>query len=82
MTVRPEPWSEPRMMTADEWNRLYPVGTPVKYFAIRGRGATSETKTRSEAWTLGSGHPVVNIHGVAGGVSLDHCVPMPKRESR
>jgi len=58
--------------TADDWNRHVPEGTPVLYFPLRGTFDYLATRTRSPAWTLGSGHHVVKVDGVAGGVSLDH----------
>lgn len=30
------------------------------------------TKTRSVAWTLGSGEPVVAVKGYPGGIALSH----------
>lgn len=80
---------------ADEFNRRYPIGTPVMaYPGIRpehpvavahqkrvaeGRtyGDTDpcnrlETVTRTPAWTLGHGEPVVSVEGYAGGICLTH----------
>lgn len=70
-------------MTAAKWNETHPVGTPVTYFPVRGRFDNGrETKTRSEAWELGGGHPVVMVEGVSGGVSLEHLhVPKPHQET-
>lgn len=83
-------------MTAEEFNSLFPVGTPVvAYPGIRpehpvavayrkaveaGRTVTGEmnpctrleTVTRTPAWTLGHGTPVVSVDGYAGGIVLDH----------
>lgn len=83
-------------MTADEFNSLYPVGTPVvAYPGIRpehpvavafrkavegGRAFRSETDpckrletvTRTPAWELGHGEPVVSVKGYAGGICLTH----------
>lgn len=61
-------------LTAEKWNETVPVGTEIRYFPIKGRDEFRVTKTRSEAWTLGSGDAVVLIEGQAGGVSIDHCV--------
>lgn len=60
-------------MTADEWNALHPIGTPVRYTSVRGRPETArDTKTRSEAWVLGDGKTaIVKVDGVGGGVHLD-----------
>ena len=74
-------------MSADEFNRLHPVGTPVTAYpgvrpeyaaelAARWGRAPSEvptlhTRTRSAAWMLGP-EPMVAVDGYAGGISLDH----------
>ena len=61
-----------KCVTADDWNLLRPVGTKVRYFPIMGELGSLDTKTKSIAWALGDGHPVVLIEGVIGGVSLRH----------
>jgi len=39
---------------AEEWNKLYPVGTPVmSYKLINPLAEGNETKTRSLAWVMG-----------------------------
>jgi hypothetical protein len=62
-------------MTETAWNAAYPVGTAVRYWPIwppvDGLPPV-DTKTRSEAWTLGSGDVVVLIEGKSGGVHLSH----------
>jgi hypothetical protein len=61
-------------MTADEWNAKYPVGTSVCYYPVMKPGIAdcAVTKTRSEAWTLGSGDVVVMLENMSGGKSIDH----------
>jgi hypothetical protein len=62
-------------MTADEWNKRYPIGTPVRYSPVMPLAAgmdTIDTVTRSPAWTLGSGHHVVLVKGLPGGIHLAH----------
>lgn len=59
-------------ITAEEFNRRYPVGTEVRYYETIWDENTLSSKTRSEAWTLGHGEPVVLIEGKTGGVSLGH----------
>lgn len=59
-------------MTAKEWNDTYTPGTRVAYRPLKGDPRGELTRTRSEAWELGSGHPVVLVDGVSGGVSLEH----------
>ncbi|MEU6237384.1 hypothetical protein, partial [Kitasatospora sp. NPDC047058] len=62
-------------------NDRYPVGTPVTaYPGVRPEHPAYsalddhrlETRTRSAAWTLGHGEPVVAVEGYAGGISLEH----------
>lgn len=84
-------------MNAEQFNALYPVGTPVRAYpsvrpehplavAIRERQTSGrsvdagdeelcralETVTRTAAWTLGHGEPVVSVDGYAGGICLTH----------
>ncbi|MFD9070588.1 hypothetical protein [Streptomyces lasiicapitis] len=66
-------------MTADEFNALYPVGTPViAYPLTRPEGKAPEfferleTTTRTPAWNLGHGVPVVSVEGYPGGIALSH----------
>jgi hypothetical protein len=69
-------------LTSDQWNERHPIGTPViAYPGIRPEyaaeiGSTScprlVTRTRSRAWNLGHGEPVVSVDGYAGGISLEH----------
>ncbi|MEU2510211.1 hypothetical protein ABZ621_36740 [Streptomyces sp. NPDC007863] len=71
-------------MTADEWNALYPVGTPVvaypscrpEYDAVTAAKYRLVTVTRSRAWNLGHGAPVVAVDGYAGGIHLTHVDPL------
>mgnify|MGYP001107962775 CR=1 FL=1 len=57
---------------AEEFNRDHRLGTPVRYYPIGRVAEYSDTETRSPAWALPSGHAVVQIRGMSGGVSLDH----------
>jgi hypothetical protein len=57
---------------AAEFNAAHPVGTQVRYYPLIGEGEFVETKTRSPAWSLGCGEPVVSLEGKSGGFSLDH----------
>ncbi|WP_371671252.1 hypothetical protein OG985_28700 [Streptomyces sp. NBC_00289] len=66
-------------MTADEWNARHPIGTPViAYPLTRPEDGFPdyferlETTTRTPAWTLGHGEPVVSVDGYAGGICLTH----------
>lgn len=63
-----------------QWNTRVPLGTHVD--AAPGApadegGAVIRTRTRSAAWTLGSGTPVVAVEGYPGGIALDHVTIVP-----
>ena len=62
---------------ARDFNKRFPVGTPVRYYHIRGVDEFVETVTRSEAWPLGHGAVVVKIMGKTGGVLIDHVFALP-----
>lgn len=49
----------------------YPSGTKVT--VTLDDGSEWQTRTRSEAWALGSGAPVVLLEGKTGGYSLERC---------
>ena len=71
----------PKSMTAEQFNALFRIGTTVRYFPIAGDRQFEESRTRTEAWTLGHGATVVSIEGRAGGVLLTHLhVPDRPRE--
>ncbi|MGA5819706.1 hypothetical protein ACPC54_17830 [Kitasatospora sp. NPDC094028] len=68
-------------LTAEQFNERHPIGTPVTaYPGIRPEYAAQtgltcrrlETRTRSVAWNLGHGEPVVLVDDYAGGISLGH----------
>jgi hypothetical protein len=72
-------------LTADQFNAAHPVGTPViAYPGVRPEDPAArllatgrlETRTRSVAWNLGHGEPVVMVEGYAGGISLEHIDPI------
>ena len=56
-------------MTAKEWNNQYPVGQPVAL--TEDDGSLTFTQTRSIAWELGHGAPVVKVDGRVGGYDLN-----------
>ena len=61
-----------------DWNRQYPVGTTVEYFARmnpleESRGLYT---TRSEATVLGGHTAVIWLDNKSGCVALDACVPV------
>jgi len=51
-----------------EWNEKHPRGTKVRF--VDDLGNVFHTKTRSKAWCLFNGRPVVLIEGKPGGYSL------------
>lgn len=65
---------------ADAWNAAHPVGTRViaypsvrpEYDANLAANTRLVTTTRTPAWILGHGEPVVSVHGYAGGITLEH----------
>lgn len=62
-------------MTAEQWNASHPIGTEVTYHHILpAEDAGLRTRTRSQAWPLGHGEPVVKVEGITGGVLLSHLV--------
>lgn len=61
----------------DEFAQAYPVGTPCRYYPLRGEPEFLETKIRSEPWVLAHGDVIVKVEGKAGGVLIDHITPSP-----
>lgn len=62
-------------MNANEWNEKHPIGTHVRYWPILPAVKSAppvDTQTRSDAWELGDGTPVVLVKGRTGGVHLGH----------
>jgi len=65
---------------ADDFNSLYPIGTRViaypscrpEYNEADAAQTRLVTTTRTPAWALGHGEPVVSVHGYAGGITLEH----------
>lgn len=65
--------------TADDWNRDHRPGIGV--IVKLDDGKLKYTKTRSEAWTLGHGQPVVMLEGISGGYDLARVTPMELQET-
>jgi len=59
--------------TVETFNVQCPIGTWVA--VKRADGSVLETKTRSPAWVLGDGTPVVMVAGISGGYLLDRVTP-------
>lgn len=70
--IRPAKVGDVRFFNAADFNDAVSVGTPVRYFPSEDDASYVDTKTRSKAWELGSGHVVVAVEGRAGGVSIQH----------
>ncbi|MGW0821785.1 hypothetical protein [Streptomyces sp. NPDC002845] len=75
-------------MDAEQFNARYPVGTPVTaYPGVRPEDFPTmarrlDTRTRSAAWELGHGEPVVKVEGCAGGIALTHIDPRQQGEEK
>ena len=57
---------------AAEWNRHVPIGAACS--VINNLGEIRRTRTRSHAWALAHGTPVVLIEGHRGGYALERIV--------
>ena len=53
---------------AEYWNDTHPIGQPIAL--TEDDGSLTYTQTRSHAWLLGSGVPVVKVDGKTGGYLL------------
>lgn len=65
------------ILIAAEWNEHYPIGTPVLAFPASRDDRALRTPTRTPAWTLGHGAPIVSVEGYAGGIVLRHIDVLP-----
>ena len=65
------------ILTAATFNEAYPEGTRFRYYPVRGDDKFIETRTRSPAWELGHGAPVVLVEGRTGGVCIEHLRHVP-----
>jgi hypothetical protein len=66
--------------SADAWNANHPIGTPVQVCPIIGEPPQYRSRTRSGAWLLGHGQPVVMFDGKSGGYALEAVLPMSEAE--
>ncbi|MFF8100084.1 hypothetical protein ACF07S_09965 [Streptomyces sp. NPDC016640] len=72
-------------MNAEQWNALYPVGTPVfAYPGFRPEDASDArrlvTRTRTAAQVSASGHPVVWVEGEGSYICLTHVDPVSEEQ--
>jgi hypothetical protein len=59
-------------LSLSEVRRIFPVGTRVAFYPVRGLPRFEISEVRSEAWTLGHNQTVVKINGRTGGVCTTH----------
>jgi len=59
-------------MNAEQFNARYPVGTPVVAYPGARDDEGLITRTRTPAWNLGHGAPVVSVDDYAGGICFTH----------
>ena len=61
----------------ESWNKLFPLGTPVRVYRIYQEEKTAfNSKTRSAAWVMGGHSAMVMVEGQAGGHCLTHLEPL------
>lgn len=65
---------------ATAFNFANPPGSPVLAWPGTRDQEPLRTRTRSGAWVLPEGQPVVMVKGYAGGIHLDHIEPDPARQ--
>ena len=66
-------------LTAAEWNAAHKPGIGV--LVVLDNGSLWHTKTRSEAWNLCHGQPVVMLEGKSGGYDLSRVAPMERQDT-
>ncbi|MFI5992405.1 hypothetical protein ACIBAC_11210 [Streptomyces sp. NPDC051362] len=59
-------------MNAETFNSRFPIGTPVFAYPATRDDEALISRTRTPAWELGHGEPVVSVDGYAGGICLTH----------
>lgn len=55
------------------FNKQWPPGS--RCTLVKDRGEQVETRTRSVAWQVGAGSPVVMVDGISGGYALERVIP-------
>lgn len=66
-------------ISAEKWNAKHRPGIGV--LVKLDNGTLWHTKTRSEAWELGHGQPVIMLEGKAGGYDLQRITPMERQDT-
>jgi hypothetical protein len=59
-------------MNIEEWNKMVPVGTPVRYYPRNLGIEWHDSVTRSTAYELCDGTAVVLLEGMVGGRAIDN----------
>lgn len=59
-------------LVVQDFNKRFTPNTPCFYQPVRGEDKWYPTRTRSEAWLLGHGEPVVKVDGASGCVCISH----------
>ena len=65
-----------RNISADIFNRRYPVGSRFRYYIVPGMPEVEVVTTTSEAWHVRNGRLVVRVAGKIGGVSVNKLEPI------
>ena len=71
--------SKRKPITAAQWNQAHRPGAAV--IVKLDNGTLKYTRTRSEAWNLGHGQPVVMLEGISGGYDLARVTPQEIQET-
>lgn len=63
--------------SCEAWNRLYPVGTRVRVYRLRGdESGAIDTVTTSQAWVMAGHSAMISVRGLTGGYCLTHVRPL------
>jgi hypothetical protein len=75
--TRKENQTKKLIQKQNEWNKHFPIGTPVAYHSVLPPiQPPTHTTTRSLAWVVGDHSVFVSVEGVTGGVLIDHLTPL------
>lgn len=64
---------------AEEFNKKYPIGTPVRYWPGARHGKGCESKTRTDAQLLGNHTAVVWVENFPACLALSHIAPIVEK---
>ncbi|CAH7130537.1 hypothetical protein [Vibrio alginolyticus] len=71
MKQEPQLAGRDELISIEEANKAFPIGTKVRYYSTAGLPNYTKTTIRSEAWDL-CGSTVMKVEGIAGGVCVTH----------